>query len=99
MPETEKIYVLCKDMICRLGSPLTLDNGTVVPAGSAVLLLPQTVADCVLTPEGESLAEAWPTISRDGHSHTEIVDYSTQLIRLSTRLAEVEEKLSSIENK
>lgn len=96
MPESEKIYVLCKDTICRLGSPLTLDNGTVVPAGSAVLLLPQTVADCVLTPDGDSLSEAWPTISRDGHSHEEIAKFSAELIRFSTRLTGVESALIEV---
>lgn len=40
----------------------------------------------MLTPDGDSLAAAWPTISRAGHSHAEVFDLSAQVVKVSERL-------------
>lgn len=80
------ITLLSHNMLGTLQHDLTLANGKTVPAGTTVLILPETMASCVLTPEGESLAEAWPSLARQGHSHAELVDFSTQLLKFSERL-------------
>lgn len=92
-----KTFILCQDTIARLESDLALADGAIIPAGSRVLLLPQTIAACVLMPDGESLASAWGKISMEGHSHKEIADYSEQLIRFATRLAPLEARLSEFQ--
>ena len=87
--------LLCQDTMVRLDNDMILSDGKVIPAGTLVLLLPQTVSECVLTPDGESLAAIWSSISRTGHTHPEIVAFSEQLIRYSDRLAAVEAALSA----
>lgn len=99
MPEqNQRTVLLCQDTICLLEHDLVLADGTQIPAGTRVVLLPQTIAACILTPDGDSLADAWPSISRAGHTHDEIVDYSEQLTRYATRLAVVEAKLAAMES-
>lgn len=95
--DKENPLILCQDMLVRLSRPMTLPDGTVVPAGTLVLILPQTVADCVLTPDGESLARVWDSISRSGHTHPEIAAFSAQLTRYADRLAAVETGLANVE--
>lgn len=100
MPEqNQRTALLCQDTICLLEHDLVLADNTRIPAGTRVVLLPQTIAACILTPDGNSLADAWPGISRVGHIHDEIVDYSEQLTRCANRLAIVEAKLAEIETK
>ena len=90
---SEKPVLLCQDALSRLEKDLELPDGTLIPKGTLVLLLPQTIADCVMTPDGDSLAEAWPGISREGHTHPEIAQFSKELIELARRVATVESKL------
>ncbi len=98
MPEqNQRTVLLCQDTICLLEHDLVLADGMQIPAGTRVILLPQTIASCILTPDGDSLADAWPTISRSGHTHAEIVDYSEQLTRCANRLTIVEAKLVELE--
>lgn len=98
MPEqNQRTVLLCQDTICLLESDLVLADGTQIPAGTRVVLLPQTVAACILTPDGDSLAEAWPSISRAGHTHDEIVEYSEQLTRYANRLTVVEARLAEMD--
>lgn len=100
MPEqNQRTVLLCQDTICLLEHDLVLADGTQIPAGTRVVLLPQTISACILTPDGDSLADAWPTISRSGHTHDEIVDYSEQLTRYANRLTVVEAKLTELETK
>lgn len=83
---TDQVTLLSHSMLCRIESDLTLSSGKTVPAGTTVLILPETTASCVLTPDGDSLEAAWPTISRAGHSHAEVFDLSAQVVKLSERL-------------
>ncbi len=94
--QTENPVLLCQDCLVRLRKAITLSDGTRVPAGTLALLLPQTVAACIMTPEGESLAAVWDSISRSGHTHAEIAAYSEQLTRYADRLAAVETGLAQI---
>lgn len=85
MPESQ-VRLLSHSMLSTLSHDLTLASGNTVPAGTTVLILPETLAEFVLTPENTSLAEAWPSIARQGHSHAELVDFSAQLLKFSERL-------------
>lgn len=87
---TESPVILCQDSLIRLEHDLTLPGGRVIPGGSLVLLLPQTMAECVLTPEGSSLASVWESLSRTGHTHPEVVGFSEELVRLADRVAALE---------
>lgn len=100
MPDSasQQTFLLCQDTIAQLESDFVLADGSIIPAGSRVLLLPQTISACVLTPDGESLQDAWDKISKDGHTHKEIVDYSEQLTRYATRLAVVEARLAELDS-
>ena len=84
------ITLLSHNMLGVLEHDLTLASGKVVPSGTTVLILPETLASCVLTPEGVSLAEVWPSISREGHTHAEIFAMSEQIIRMSERVCALE---------
>ena len=81
-----KVTLLSHSMLGTLEHDLTLASGKTVTAGTTVLILPETLSSCVLTPEGDSLATAWPTISRDGHTHAEVFEAAAQITRLSERL-------------
>ena len=50
-----------------LERPLTLNSGKVLPAGTEVVLLPQTTAHSVLVSADQTLAEAWDGLSKVGH--------------------------------
>lgn len=96
MPTAENnsnITVLCQSMLATLDSDIDLPNGIKLLAGSKVLVLPQTIADCILTPDGTSLAEAWPNLSKEGHGHEALTTFATELVRLSTRQTTSEETL------
>ena len=96
MPETEannRITLLTQSMLCKIKQDLTLADGKRVNAGSTVLVLPETIAQCVLLPEGRTLAEILPDLSRSGHTHTEVIGMAEQMIRLSTRLAAIEQEI------
>lgn len=95
--DKENPIILCHDTLVRLSRALTLPDGTVLPKGTLVLVLPQTIADCVLTPEGESLAHVWESISRSGHTHPEIISFSEELIRFGNRLSAVETGLANVQ--
>ncbi len=93
--DQENPVVLCQDALVRLSKDLSLPDGKVVPKGSLVLLLPQTTAECVLTPDGESLSAVWGSLSRSGHTHPEIAQFSEELIYLARRITELETKFGN----
>lgn len=92
MPGT--VTKLCQYLLTTLERDLALDDGTTLPAGTEVLLLPQTTAHSVRVPGRKSLAEAWDTLSKTGHAHPEdqrnLADYANQLLRYADRLAALE---------
>lgn len=92
MPGT--VTKLCQYLLTTLERDLTLDDGTTLPAGTEVLLLPQTTAHSVRVPGNQSLAEAWDTLSKAGHAHPEdqrnLADYEAQLLRYAERLTALE---------
>lgn len=57
-------------------------------------MLPQTIAACVLTPDGTSLARAWKNISKTGHTHS---DLEGILAGCQALLARYAERLAALE--
>ena len=72
-----------------LERPLTLNSGKVLPAGTEVVLLPQTTAHSVLVSADQTLAEAWDGLSKVGHVHEDdqanLVHYASELTRYADR--------------
>lgn len=85
---------LCQVLTTTLERPLTLEGGKVLPAGTEVVLLPQTTAHSVLVAKDRTLAEAWGGLSKVGHVHEDdqanLVQYSAELTRYADRLAAIE---------
>ena len=77
-----------------LERPLTLNSGIVLPAGSEVVLLPQTTAHSVLVSADQTLAEAWDGLSKVGplheDDHAKLVHSASELTRYADRLAAIE---------
>lgn len=97
MPSTHpstRVEMLCQYLLTTLETDWVLENGTVLPAGTEVMLLPQTTAHSVRVPGGLSLAEAWPSLSRQGHEHpvfqAQLAEYAAQLVRYADRLTRLE---------
>lgn len=87
--------VLCSLQTAVLEKDITDSQGKILAyAGDRVIILPQTAAQAVLVEKGKSLAELWPSISREGHKHedtqTDLADYQEQMIRLTDRLTKIE---------
>lgn len=83
---TDQVTLLSHSMLGTIDHDLVLSSGKTVLAGTTVIILPETLASCVLTPEGESLAATWPSISREGHTHGELFDLAAQVVKVSERL-------------
>ena len=85
---------LCQVLMTTLERPLTLNSGKVLPAGTEVVLLPQTTAHSVLVSADQTLAEAWDGLSKVGHVHEDdqanLVHYASELTRYADRLAAIE---------
>lgn len=94
MPDMSNIKILAQYAFVTLEASLTLADGTVLPAGTTVMLAPQTTAHSVRVPGAQSLAEAWDKLSKDGHAHPDmqalLSQYQTALIQSSDRLAKLE---------
>ena len=92
MPDS--IQLLAQYSFVTLEEPLTLDNGTELPAGTQVMLVPQTTAQSVRVPGEQSLLDAWPSLSKAGHEHTDmqalLSEYQTALIATTDRLTKLE---------
>ncbi len=89
MPESQ-VTLLSQSMLTKLRRDLALPSGKTLAAGSTVLILPETMAQCVLTPDGESLAQAWNTISRTGHTHSELSGISGQMAELGRQISQLD---------
>lgn len=77
MPDTK---VVCQTFMSLLEKDMTLADGTKIPAGTNLLILPQTVSECILTPDGDSLARAWKKLERVGHVHAELEEEISQSV-------------------
>lgn len=92
MPESVKL--LAQYSFITLEEPLHLENGTKLPAGTRVMLVPQTTAHSVRVPGEMSLLEAWPLLSKTDHAHTDLQallsQYQTELIAATDRLTRLE---------
>lgn len=88
--------ILSKYEFTTLDADLTLSDGTVVPKGTTVMFAPQTTAHSVSVPGKQSLLEAWGTLSKVGHEHTDLQlalsGYQEQLVRLTDRVTKLETK-------
>lgn len=91
---SQPITKLCQYLLTTLERDVSLPDGSVIPAGSDVLLLPQTTAHSVRVPGSQSLAEAWPQLSKTGHAHpveqAQLADFAAQLVRCADRLTGLE---------
>lgn len=91
MPESMKI--LAQYMFVTLEKPLVV-GGVSIPAGTTVMLAPQTTAHSVRVPGEQSLLEAWPSLSKEGHTHTDMQEllsgFQTEQISTSDRLTRLE---------
>ena len=91
MPESMKI--LAQYMFVTLEKPLVV-GGVSIPARTTVMLAPQTTAHSVRVPGGQSLLEAWPSLSKEGHTHTDMQEllsgFQTEQISTSDRLTRLE---------
>ena len=91
MPESMKI--LAQYMFVTLEKPLVV-GGVSIPAGTTVMLAPQTTAHSVRVPGEQSLLEAWPSLSKEGHTHTDMQEllsgFQTEQISTSDRLTKLE---------
>ncbi len=85
---------LCQVLTTTLERPFTLAGGKTLPAGTEVVLLPQTTAHSVLVSRDRTLAEAWDGLSKVGHVHEDdqanLVHYAAELVRYADRLAAIE---------
>lgn len=81
---------LCLFHLVTLEGQLTLGNGTVLPAGSEVMLLPQTTAASVAMGNDTTLADVWP------HMATGLAGYAGELLRYADRLTAVEAKYNRL---
>ncbi len=90
MPNTA-VTLLSQSMLTKLEQDLALPSGKTIAAGTTVLILPETTADCVLTSENESLAKAWATISRTGHRHAELSEAAEQMVEIAERLRNLDD--------
>ena len=92
MSNDTSLTALCQYLFVKLEQNMGI-GGKTIPAGTEVLLLPQTTAESVRVPGNMSLAEAWNTFSRVGHVHNYdelIAGYQEQLTRWADRLTSLE---------
>ena len=67
-----------------LEKPFTKKDGTVIPAGTDVLMSPHTSSKTVWLPGGKNLHVEWPKVQ------ALLSDYQTQLIKNTDRLTKLE---------
>lgn len=82
---------LCLWHLTTLTADLTLAGGEVLPAGTEVLLVPQTTAHSVLVENGKTLGELWPPLS------AAITGYSAELVRYADRQTQLEAQQARLE--
>lgn len=88
----QQITLLSHSILSMLEHDLELPGGQVIQAGMPVCILPETLAQCVLMPDGRTLAEFAQGVDQTGHTHTEIIGLAEQMIRMSSRLAAIEQE-------
>ena len=79
--------ILAQYMFVTLEKPLAV-GGVTIPAGTTVMLAPQTTAHSVRVPGGQSLLEAWPSLSKEGQEL--LSGFQTEQISTSDRLTRLE---------
>ena len=92
MSNEQSMTALCQYLFATTDRDLVI-GGRTIPAGTEVLLLPQTTAESVRVPGNMSLAEAWGALSKVGHVHDYdglIAGYQEQLTRWADRLTRLE---------
>lgn len=65
-------------------------DGTVIPKGTVVVLVPQTLAAAVILEGGKSLAEILPSYA------AALAGYQAELVRLTSRETSVEMELAEL---
>ena len=83
---------LCQYLFAKLDKDMVI-GGKKIPAGTEVLLLPQTTAESVRVPGNMSLADAWALLSKVGHTH----DYDDLLSGYQEQLTRYADRLTSLE--
>lgn len=89
-----QIAILEKDFVAQ--------DGSVIPKGTSVVLVPQTLAAAVIVESGKSLAELWSSISRTDHGHegyaNALAGYQKELIQLADRVTRTETDLAMLKS-
>lgn len=75
-----------------LPADVVMDSGERLPAGTEVLLVPQTTAASVLAENGKTLADILPAVT------TSVVASSEQVIRLTDRLTRTEITVAALQS-
>lgn len=93
MANENSLTALCQYLFATLDKDMVI-GGKTIPAGTELLLLPQTTAESVRVPGSMSLADAWALLSKVGHTHNTYDDllagYQEQLTRYADRLTALE---------
>ena len=88
------MQIISSLQIATLQQDFVAQDGSVISAGTSVVLIPQTLAAAVIVENGKSLADLWPSISKTDHGHedyaTALAAYQKELILLADRLTRLE---------
>lgn len=86
--------------VVTLQDDFVANDGTVIPKGTELFLIPQTLAAAVIVEGRKSLAELWPSISKTDHTHDDyaaaLAGYQAELIKLTNRATSSEMKLAEL---
>lgn len=97
-----KMQIISSLQIATLQEDFVAQDGSVIPKGTPVVLVPQTMAAAVIVENGKSLADLWSSISRTDHGHegyaTALAGYQKELIVLADRLTKLEASVNAQEN-
>ena len=99
-----QIKLLSQSMLGELNSDLVLQDGKTIGAGEKVIIFPETIAECVLLPNGKSLAEGWGTDGRPADVvyrdiELNVAELCREMLRYANRLAKVESENELIKGK
>lgn len=81
---------------------LASDGSIMAPAGTCIVIIPQTLASAVIVPQenNKTLSALWNTLSKTDHEHadyqTALAGYQGELTTWTTRTTAAETKLAEL---